>query len=64
MSCSFWNMRRRLRAQQQKDDSVIVDIATAQAEEKAAVSEAEEKAVTENANKRTGRKPKVGNSSD
>lgn len=34
MSCSFWNMRRRLKAQQ-NTDKVITDIAKAQAEEKA-----------------------------
>lgn len=34
MSCTFWNMRRRLRAQAKKKDKVVVDIATAQAEEK------------------------------
>lgn len=33
MSCTFWNMRRRLRAQK-KTDKVIVDIASAQAKEK------------------------------
>lgn len=33
MSCTFWNMRRRLRAQKQTE-KVIADIATAQAKEK------------------------------
>lgn len=35
MSCSFWNMRRRLRAQQQQKDKIIVNIAEAQAKEAA-----------------------------
>ena len=34
MSCSFWNMRRKLKAQQ-RTDKIIADIATAQANEKA-----------------------------
>lgn len=62
MSCSFWNMRRRLRAQKQKDE-IITNLAAAQTEEKA-TTEAEEKAVTDNDNKRTGRKPKARDSSD
>ena len=33
MSCTFWNMRRKLKAQQ-KADKVIVDIAAAQAQAK------------------------------
>ena len=41
MSCTFWNMRRRLKAQQ-ANDKIITDIATAQANEKA-----EEKAKVE-----------------
>lgn len=35
MSCTFWNMRRRLKAQQQEKDKVITNLATAQAKEKA-----------------------------
>lgn len=62
MSCSFWNMRRKLRAQKQKDE-IITNLAAAQAEEKA-TTEAEKKAVAESANKRTSRKSKVGDSSD
>lgn len=62
MSCSFWNMRRRLRAQKQKD-TIITNLAAAQAEEKA-TTEAEEKAVTDSDNKRTSRKAKTRDSSD
>ena len=36
ISASFWNMRRRLKAQKQ-NDKVITDLAKAQAEEKAKV---------------------------
>lgn len=62
MSCSFWNMRRRLRAQKQKD-AIITNLAAAQAEEKA-TTEAEEKAVTDSDNKRSSRKAKTRDSSD
>ena len=61
MSCTFWNMRRRLRAQKQ-NKKIITDLATAQAEEKQA-DKPTEKAVTGN-DKRTGRKPKNGDSSN
>lgn len=42
MSCSFWNMRRRLKAQK-NNDKVITDIATAQAKEKQEEAVAESK---------------------
>lgn len=44
MSCTFWNMRRRLKAQQ-NNDKIITDIATAQADEKAEEKAKAEKAV-------------------
>ncbi len=60
MSCTFWNMRRRLRQQlgierAVAEEKIVADIATAQAAEKA---------VTTDDNKRTGRKSKAGNSAD
>lgn len=58
MSCTFWNMRRKLRAQQKQKEKVITDLAAAQ------TAETEEKAVTANDNKRTGRKAKAGDSTD
>lgn len=61
MSCTFWNMRRRLRAQKH-NEKIITDLATAQAAEKQE-DKSVEKAVTGN-DKRTGRKPKVGDSSN
>lgn len=42
MSCTFWNMRRRLKAQK-RNEKVIANIAAAQAEEKQAEAPKTEK---------------------
>lgn len=52
MSCTFWNMRRRLRAQKAKEQEAEAVVAE---NEKAETPE--KKAVVEN-DKRSGRKPK------
>ena len=56
MSCTFWNMRRRLKAQAAQKDKIITDIAAAQAKEKAVEKKPKETAVKKDDNKRTGRK--------
>lgn len=43
MSCTFWNMRRKLKAQQAQKEKVIVDLATAQKDEKKASKPKKEK---------------------
>lgn len=52
MSCSFWNMRRRLRKQMNEkaknEEKVIADIATAQKEVKQARKPTEKRAVNKN----------------
>lgn len=58
MSCTFWNMRRRQRAKklaEQTDKMPKTNVA-----EKQETNEA----VNDNADKRTGRKPKVRHSAD
>ena len=64
MSCSFWNMRRRLKAQK-GNDKVVVDIATAQAEEKTAKTEEKpvEQAKTTSTSKKSAKKGGVNNDS-
>ena len=65
MSCSFWNMRRRLRAQQQSE-KVITDIAVAQTKGKAENEEKAKKSVNQakKPKKRAGAKNDSGASNE
>lgn len=54
MSCTFWNMRRRLKAQK-KTDKIIANLAETQKAEKAEVPKAENKSAKKGGVKNDGR---------
>lgn len=58
MSCTFWNMRRRQRAKKLAEQTDKMPKANA------AEQQETKEAVNDNADKRTGRKPKVRNIAD
>lgn len=58
MSCTFWNMRRRQRAKK------LAEQTAKKPDTDAAEQQETKEAVNDNADKRTGRKPKVRNTAD
>lgn len=58
MSCTFWNMRRRQRVIKLAEQTVK------KPDTDAAEKQETKEAVNDNADKRTGRKPKVRNTTD